>query len=277
LIDSSELYLKRRAERMMECGDDVNIHWSYDRKWIEAKRCRDKLCPLCGWRQSLTRFHNLRTAVEAEAKENKDIRFAFVTVTVRNCTAAALRGTIDQMNAAWREMTRRGAWKKTYAGYYRALEITYNKDENTYHPHFHAIAEIRFGRKVSEQSIRAAWRTALNIDYEPICEAHEIKPNGRGDIVDALTEVSRYALAPSMLEDAPIEVLQTIATHTINVRMITAGGSMKKLKRIETDAPATPRRETAKTALYWNPAEGEYIVRHKKYEENNVEGLTNDR
>jgi hypothetical protein len=195
-------------------------------------------------------------------------RFAFVTLTVKNCNAKTLRYTIDMINGAWREMTRHAAWKKTYAGFYRALEITYNATEDTYHPHLHIIAEIAKGRTVDEPSIRASWKTALAAGYDPIIEAHEIIPTQRGDIRSALVEVSRYTLSPSMLEDAPLKVLEAIAKYTASVKAITAGGTLKKhMKKIVREvADKTPEAETARTSMYWNPADQSYIVRHKKYE-----------
>ena len=252
-----------RGQRMFECGDDVTIKWYKDERRIEAKRCRDKLCPLCAWRLSMQRQRVLSTGLKAAIENDAEpTQFAFITLTVRNCKNSTLRPTIDWMNAAWREMTRRNPWKKTYCGYYRTLEVTYNEEQDTYHPHFHTIAELKKGAGVNLEEIRAAWKSALAIDYNPICEAHRIEPRGKNDLTDAVVEVSRYALSPAMLESADIEVLHTLAEHLANVKVVTAGGSLRKYtKRPELPTPSS--RMIARTNLFWDEAKEEYIATHR--------------
>ena len=68
-------------------------------------------------------------------------RFIFVTFTVKNCSAEKLEETINLMNQGFKDLTNKNRkiscsakLKNNLLGYIRAMEVTYNSDEDTYHP-----------------------------------------------------------------------------------------------------------------------------------------------
>ena len=64
---------------------------------------------------------------------------AFLTLTVRNVRAGDLRATLRQMSEDWNRFINRPKTKQLVAGWAKALEITYNTERHTFHPHYHVI------------------------------------------------------------------------------------------------------------------------------------------
>ena len=57
----------RRAERMAECSDIVQLQYCHDCDSYQVKRanlCRDKLCPICNWRLSLRRMMSMMSIID---------------------------------------------------------------------------------------------------------------------------------------------------------------------------------------------------------------------
>ena len=68
--------------------------------------------------------------------------FIFLTLTAPNVSGEKLNDEIKDFNKAFKRLSERKEFIKINKGYVRKLEITYNKKENTYHPHFHVIIAV---------------------------------------------------------------------------------------------------------------------------------------
>lgn len=85
-------------------------------------------------------------------EQNSSTRFLFVTFTVKNCEADKLSQTIDMMNMGFKRLTNKNKklaitnkFKSNMLGYIRAMEVTYNQEKNTYHPHIHCLFAVKAG------------------------------------------------------------------------------------------------------------------------------------
>ncbi|MDA6130862.1 protein rep, partial [Escherichia coli] len=98
---------------------------------------------MCNWRRSLKiAYHNKRIVETVNEREND--RWLFLTLTVKNTDAESLSETISAMFKAWNRLVGYKAFKTSVRGYFRALEVTKNRDPEsesfgTYHPHFHVL------------------------------------------------------------------------------------------------------------------------------------------
>lgn len=110
-------------------------------------------------------------------RDHPQLRYALLTLTVRNCPVLEVRETIQEMNAAWQRLTQRKSWPAV--GFIRSLEITRSRDGKA-HPHFHVLLTLEpsyFGRKyLSTAKWAEMWREALRVDYTPICDVRMVKP-----------------------------------------------------------------------------------------------------
>lgn len=111
-------------------------------------------------------------------EDHPDMRYIFLTLTVRNCEIGELRRTITDMNAAWKRLVERKIWPGQ--GFIRSLEITRSKDGKA-HPHFHCLIAVPPGYFAGKNYLSTArwvllWQNVLRADYSPVCDIRAVKP-----------------------------------------------------------------------------------------------------
>ena len=127
---------EKKAENVANCANYLEFAKFQDDtyKLQKANFCRDRLCPMCAWRRSRKVFGQVSQIMNLI---DKKYAFIFLTLTVPNCHDEDLSQTIDDMNRAWRRFLKYSRISKVCMGFFKTLEITYNKEADTYHPHFH--------------------------------------------------------------------------------------------------------------------------------------------
>lgn len=199
LADSYDrLGQNKRASRVRDCGSMLIFSMDLEGKQRlhGANFCRERLCPMCAWRRSLKVFRELSRVMDTMQAENPKLVPLFLTLTLRNCTGAELPGTLDSIFQGWNRMNASGTKvKRIVKGWFRALEVTYNKQTDTFHPHIHAIllVEQKYfkGKDYMETTEWVQlWRKAMKLDYDPICDIRRVR-NGKRK---SLLEVSKYTV-----------------------------------------------------------------------------------
>ena len=154
---------------------------------------------MCSWRRSLKIFGQVSKVMDY-VEENYNYRYIFLTLTVKNCYGEDLRDTLDLMTKAFNGMTRRKAFKQAIKGYFRSLEITYNKKDNTYHPHFHMILAVNKNYftddriYLSQEKWTSLWKSCLKVDYTPIVDVRRIKTDDNKGFGKAVAETAKYTV-----------------------------------------------------------------------------------
>lgn len=182
------------ADRVLHCGDWVEMLETEDgqRKLAEAYFCGKRLCPCCAYRQSLANAMVISTITAAMQAEG--YQPLLVTLTAPNCTADELSDDILRYNNAFKRLTQRKAYKDAWASNIRKIEVTYNKQADTYHPHIHALVYVTsgyfVGRKyISRDKLLEDWRRAYkctDITQVDIRKTH-------GEDWQAISELAKYA------------------------------------------------------------------------------------
>ena len=130
------------ADRAMSCATWLQYlaDLGGDKRTLRAfNACHLRLCPLCANRRArlmTARLVRILTAVKAEHPTATPL---FLTLTVRNCTGPELRDTLTLLTAAWTKLAKRRPFMRAVKGWFRAIEITRNAADGTYHPHIHVI------------------------------------------------------------------------------------------------------------------------------------------
>lgn len=236
-------WAKKRSDRIQQCsnylqfGDYANTETGeVTRRLVAAQFCRDRLCPMCAWRKSLVMFSQISQIMDWVDEREKTVPI-FLTLTVRNCPGDELGNTIDLLLKSWSRMMNKAGRRKPWQvsrGWFRALEITYNKKENTWHPHIHAIVLVEpdyftdEAKYIDQPSWIAEWRRALGADYDPSVDVRTVK----GDRSKAVAEVAKYTVKPGEWldlddaegTDARVELLAKVLKN----RRLTAFGSLMK-------------------------------------------------
>lgn len=232
-----------RAGRVLACGRYLEFAThkeTGDRHLIAADFCRDRLCPMCNWRRSRRVFSDLSKVLSVVQAADAGYIPVFLTLTVRNSAPEVLRQEIVKMTAAWNRFCKILAVKRAYVGWFRCLEITYNRKDNTMHPHFHVvmIAHKDYFSSPDYLSIHKIvkyWRQALMVDYDPVCHIRRIrdKQNRTDSVRSAVLEVAKYAVKDTDFliennDDLTDYLVDNLAVGLNGARLIAYGGILKK-------------------------------------------------
>ncbi|URZ06508.1 protein rep [Clostridium felsineum] len=146
--------LKKKSERIKNCMDI----WLWDlyknNKLLDLQkvnRCmNNRFCPNCRKFNLACAIHNLKVPLNNLLLDG--YYPYLVTLTIPNVQGIELKRTIEKMNKSFKKLF--GAYSydlegKTTKGFkdrlmgfegaLKVLEITYNEESNTYHPHFHCL------------------------------------------------------------------------------------------------------------------------------------------
>lgn len=175
---------KNKAENVLNCGTFLRFNVCREGKYkllAKSNFCRIRMCPMCAWRKSAKVAHQIKE-VACEANKAKKMRWLFLTLTIKNCSADDLLDTINHLMKAWIAFTKRRDLKKIIIGWFRAFEITRNMHEDTYHPHFHVLLGVPpsyFNGKgddyLKTSDWALIWQECLKVDYVPITDIRVVK------------------------------------------------------------------------------------------------------
>lgn len=209
-------------------------------KLYHANFCRDRLCPMCSWRRSYKIFGQMSQIMNYLGN---NYRFIFVTLTVPNCIPEELDFLIDDMLKAWHRLVNRKAFKQAVKGFFRALEVTRNKKNGTYHPHFHVILAVSPHYFKDETYIKRddwlhMWQQSMKDDSITQVDVRVMRNKKTGDtscqaLSTAVAEAAKYAVKSSdyifkgneKLMDSIVFTLSSSLSHR---RLTALGGVFKE-------------------------------------------------
>lgn len=260
-----------KARRLLTCATRLSFARSPDSKRLTlagAWFCRVRLCPMCSWRRSLKVAAQMH-AIMGAIREERPMAYVLLTLTRRNCTGEGLDSTITQTLRAFSNLTKRKEWQRSIKGYYRAMEITHNLTDDTYHPHIHAVLAVtpsyfKSRYYIAQGTWTDLWREAAGLDYEPIVDVRRIK----GDTASAVAEVAKYAVksADYLIPDdwdMTVSTVRLLDAALHNRRFIGFGGVFKETHRklrlddpdsgdlIKTDTEPTPHTADRLISFAW--------------------------
>lgn len=157
--------------------------------------CRDRLCPICATRRSrMLAVQSAKVMPKIIKDGSNDAQL--VTLTVKNCNGVDLPDTITRILHGWANISQSYDTRKTVDGWARSLEITYNREAHTYHPHIHVILLSSADRWKDKGYWVDRWAKACSLDYSPVVDTRPIKKGTDGK---ALLEVCKYVTKTSDL------------------------------------------------------------------------------
>lgn len=203
-----------------------------------ANFCRERLCPMCAWRRSLKIFSHVSELMNHLGDE---YRFLFLTLTVVNVRGEALSATIDRMNVSLRKLFRFPSCG-VIRGYIRVIEVTRNKKDGSYHPHFHIILAVppSYFKKgyISQSQWLDMWRSAYGDERITQVNIKAAKNKNTGEtsakaVSSAVAEIAKYSVkSKDMLYPENIEltddIVNTLDSSLSGRRLITYGGIFRK-------------------------------------------------
>lgn len=239
------LHYDGKAERVMNCGTQMVFAYIFEEQRLtlhQANFCRERLCPMCAMQRTRQIFAQVSQVMDAIEQERPELTPVFLTLTVRNCKAGELGATLDIIFEGWRRLMNNKRMKRLIPGWFRALEITYNEQADTYHPHIHAILLMPPSYFTTPKDYMttekwvATWRKAMRLDYDPICDIRAIGTEASADDrAGAVAEVAKYTVkdgdylkSDAVLTDKLVEVFSTAVRGR---RLYAFGGLMKEVAK----------------------------------------------
>lgn len=254
--------LERKAEKMNDCADTLVFKKTPDGlKLYQAWFCKVRLCPMCNWRRSLKIAYQNKRIVETINQREK-VNWLFLTLTVKNTDAERLPETIKAMFKGWNRFAGYKTFKTSVKGYFRALEVTRNRDPEsesfgTYHPHFHVLLAVPpsyFKKKeyyIKQSEWTSLWKKAMKLDYKPIVNIKKVKPKENLDDIktyedefkkaikeqNAILEVSKYpvkdtdVIKGNKVTDENVETVLALDNALAYKRLIGYGGLLKDIHK----------------------------------------------
>lgn len=190
-----------RARKIKECATHLGFaDVNGVAKIVSADFCRQRLCQVCAWRRS-AKFQ-AQTQPILQALSGK-YDYIFLTLTIKNCGAENLKTAFDEMMNAWAKFSKKRKIKRSFRGIIRSFEITFNPDTADFHPHIHALIAVdkdyftNDEKYLTTSEIVEYWRSALEVEYSPICYVETIEDAQRGAL-----ETLKYSLKPTLAEQA---------------------------------------------------------------------------
>jgi len=224
----------KKAHKLRMCGSQL-IYGVYEDGAYELLAgyfCQLRLCPQCSWFRAIKIFNNVYSIITDPAFSGK--QFIFLTLTVKNCGGENLEYEIIRILTAWRKLTdnKNKAFRKSFLGTFRALEVTYNKLTKTYHPHLHAMAAVDpdYFKKtnpdyIDQPKLRELWRDACGLDYLPQCRIERVKNAKEKQVA----EVAKYTVKSADYISRP-EVVEVLDPALHRKRLIAYGGLFKAVR-----------------------------------------------
>lgn len=228
-------WYSRHGFRVDECGTFLEFHVTEEKAALRhANFCRDRFCPMCNWRRSLKIFGQVSRIMEkldGETADGENLRYLFLTLTVRNVWEDELSGAVQALYNGWRVLyhhymrgSRKDAEKRlknVVVGTFRALEVTVSDGEDSpawagsFHPHLHVILAVKEsyfqrGHYLTSGEWAEVWKKACGLDYHPSVNIQAVRPKDLIGPLDAPPEAGgkkavAYGKAVAELSKYPLK------------------------------------------------------------------------
>lgn len=237
---------KKKAYKCCDCG--TYLEFDFDpitgvRKLRKANFCKLRLCPMCIKRRQKKIYGQMSQIMNVL---DKDYAFVFLTLTQKNVTGEELPEELGRLLKGWEKLRHRKAFKQAVKGWFRALEITHNLEENslsydTYHPHYHVVLVVNksyFKKKeyIKHEDWCKMWQDCLELDYLPNVDVRRFKTSTKKELKKSVAEAVKYTVKDNDFLIPDNEELQdkTVAILTKALarrRLIAFGGVFKEVHK----------------------------------------------
>lgn len=220
-------------EKMEHCGNFLIMQETADRQRQRVELgfyCEQRLCPCCAWRRSVRDAQTIAAISAAAAADG--LRMVFVTLTVPNVRGCDLPDTVRHINQSFARLRAYKKCKTLLANTIRKLEITYNRQMETYHPHLHVLCYVNTnyfsGRGYcSHDALLDAWRRATG--QPQITQVDVRRCRDYGD-TDAIRELAKYNAKAGDYTSSQ-QVMDDLYLALKNTHLMDFSGKMRVYRR----------------------------------------------
>lgn len=238
-------------------------------KLHRSNNCDNRFCPICAWKKS--RKNALKISVLMQyLREEKNKDFVFLTLTAPNVKADELDDEIKHYNKSFQRLMQRKEVKNAVRGYVRKLEVTYNKERDDYHPHFHVILVVDkqyFNNKnqyIKRDRWLELWQKSTKNNLITQVDVRKVRAT---DNKKEVSEIAKYSAKDSdYLEDE--KVFDTFYKSLSGKRLIVYSGLFKDASKLYENKELEKYKELDPTQyiyqIFYHWGRQDYIQTEKK-------------
>jgi len=249
----NSLGMEKKGQYIRDCGGLLGFKEcpsGHFKKLAFANFCGQRLCPMCQWRRSLKTFGQVSQIYNVISSRYNERSYSAVmlTLTIKNCEHGELEKTVSNLTKSFNRLfdCKKNNLPFKVVGYFRALEVTYNKKQNNFHPHIHALLLVNqadynkyFALKdkiifKTQDLISNNWARLLKVE-----RAFVHLQRMKNSELKMIAEVAKYATKPSSYIEKTkddtyfvnSDVLLEIHNGLFRKRLISFGGLFKDIKK----------------------------------------------
>lgn len=232
----------RYADRIEQCSQYLEFKRTTDMETGETKYrlsmanfCRVRHCPKCQWRRNHLWIGRFFKRYEPFLAKYSDVRYIFLTLTLRNCKLEDLRETLGLIGQSWQRFTQR--IKFPALGYVKSIEVTRSVLGEA-HPHLHVILAVNpeyfTHGYLTQVEWEALWKDCLRVDYFPRVDIRAVRGK-KGELasiekrlIEGVLETFKYSIKPADLM-VDKEWLDELTVQLKNTRFVSVSGIFREL------------------------------------------------
>ena len=130
-----DMGMEHRSNNVYNCCRVVQT--TPDGEIAKVYMCHDRFCPICMRAKSRKITNNVNDIIKSLPENQK---YVFIGLTIPNIPGDCVRDAFKMMTSAFNVVKTKWYREGHISGYIRSFEITYNRKEHTWHPHFHILA-----------------------------------------------------------------------------------------------------------------------------------------
>lgn len=222
---------------------------------VQANFCKHRFCTVCNKRNSSRKWHYIKEIAEVINK-TVNPQWLFLTTTIKNTSAEDLKQSINHLMESINRMFSTKTWKKRVLGFFRSLEITFNAENNTYHPHYHILIAVPHDYYTNENIYmnayewRKLWEKSARLEYNSQVKIEGVQSGD--NLSNAIAEVAKYAVKMSAIMEQDEKALKPVADAVRGRRLISYGGIIKEQYKVEKSKDLTADEIRNRTVYFYN-------------------------
>nr|WP_234944118.1 protein rep [Enterococcus faecium] len=238
-------------------------------KLHRSNNCDNRFCPICAWKKSRKNALKISVLMQYLREEEKK-EFVFLTLTAPNVKADELDDEIKHYNKSFQRLMQRKEVKSVVKGYVRKLEVTYNKERDDYHPHFHVILAVNKSYFTDTKAYIARdrwlelWQKSTKNNLITQVDVRKVKAT---DNKKEVSEIAKYSAKDSdYLEDE--KVFDTFYKSLSGKRLIVYSGLFKDASKLYENKELEKYKELDPTQyiyqIFYHWGQQKYLETEKK-------------
>ena len=246
-------------------------------KIVKAIRCKDKFCPVCQKIKSTKNALAIQTMYNY-LKENTKLNYLFITLTAPNVKGEYLNNELISYSKSFERMIKVKKVAKINKGYIAKLEITYNAEDDSYHPHYHVIMAVpnqyfkNMNYYIKRDEWLEIWQKAKRDKNITQVDVRKVQNKNDDGISSEVLELAKY-MAKSSDYFNSLDVFETYFNQTYKKRFMRYGGLFKEALKDFKQGKLNKYINANVIDWYFII---KYSYRFEGYEKNSIRNLTDD-